>query len=899
METRRAGGTAGDRFHVGMMHSPIGMAVIAADGRFVEVNDALCRMLGRSAEQLLAATWQDLTHPDDLQADVELVGQVLVGERDAYKLRKRYLRPDGGIVHGDLAVVAVRDGNGEVEFFISQIADLTEVVQLQDRYRLIAENVNDVVAMGDNEGIIQWVSESARANSGWEPRDLEGTAFRELVHPDDLQAVGVAQAGLAAGESQQLEVRLRMGNGDYRWMNLRIRPVYDDAGTMIGRVGGWWDQDEHHRAIERISEVDARYRAWLAAELDAHLFLEAVRDREGQIIDFVLIDVNAAALDYMRLPVKELVGRRLLELFPGFADVEAWNWYCQCVDTGEPLVRNAVPLVSQVQLTHRLFNLRGIKVGDGLSLAFRDVTDKALAHERLAESERRYRLLADNSADTVLLASEGIMRWLSPSLEQLLGCTPEEWVEHRFEEFTHPEDVATAQARRAEINAGGSRYTRLRMRHKDGSYHWIDINAGPVAGGGIVASLRAADELVRIEQALAESKAQALALAAKYEVARDEALAASLAKTSFLSRMSHELRTPLNAVLGFAQLLAMDPLSPDQQDAVGHIRAGGRHLLDLINEILDISRIEAGRLSMSIEPILVMEVVAESLDLVRPLAEASGITLRASAPDCDHWVRGDRQRVIQILINLLSNAIKYTPGGGSVTVTCDRTVDESVRIAVTDTGPGISPEKQRLLFHAFERLGAETSGIEGTGVGLTLSLGLAEAMQGTIDVESTVGAGSTFTLVLPASAAERVESRVVRATPVSVATARPVRVLYIEDNLANARLMARICELRDHAVLDVAATGREGLTKAATSRPDLILLDLHLPDMYGEEVVRELRTSDTTDDSRIVIVTADATTAARSAARQLGADGFIAKPIEVSDVLAWLDDPERAGGFGE
>lgn len=880
-----------------MLHSPIGMAVVSRDGRFLEVNDAICQMLSRPAEEMLTATWQDLTHPDDLKADAELVQQVLEGARDAYQLRKRYLTPDGGVVHGDLAVVAVHDAEGQVECFISQVVDLTPMVELQERYRLIAENVNDVVAMGDNDGVIQWVSDSARTTSGWDPRDLEGMAFRDLVHPDDLEAVGLAQSALQNGESRQLEVRLRMASGEYRWMNLRIRPVYDDAGTMIGRVGGWWDQDEHHRAIERIAEADARYRAWLDAELDAHLFLEAVRDGAGQIVDFLLVDVNAAGSEYLRRAPEELLGRRLLDLFPGAADSEVMQLYSRCVDMGEPLVRKAAPMTSQVQLTDRLFDVRGVKVGDGLSVAFRDVTDEARAHEQLAENERRYRLLADNSADTVLLASEGVMRWLSPSLQQLLGYAPREWVGHHFEEFTHPDDVATAQSRRAEINAGASRYTRLRMRHKDGSYRWIDINAGPVQGGGIVASLRAADALVRIEQALADSEAQALAMAAKYEVARDDALAASLAKTSFLSRMSHELRTPLNAVLGFAQLLAMDPLTPDQQDAVAHIRAGGRHLLDLINEILDISRIESGRLSMSIEPVQVVDVVAEALDLVRPLAEATGIAVPDAAPDGDFCIRGDRQRIVQILINLLSNAIKYTPSGGSVTVFCEQTPDELVRIDVADTGPGISPENQALLFHAFERLGAETSGIEGTGVGLTLSLGLAEAMRGTIEVSSHVGAGSTFTLVLPASEPERLESQVSSATSISVATARPVRVLYIEDNLANARLMTRICELRDHAVLEVAATGEEGLTKAAASVPDLILLDLHLPDMYGEEVLRALRTSDTTHASRIVIVTADATTAARSAARELGADGFIAKPIEVADVLAWLDDPERTGGF--
>ncbi len=883
-----------------MLHSPIGMAMVGRDGRFLEVNEALCRMFGREADDLMKTSWQEITHPDDLAADSALVEQVLAGECDSYRMRKRYLRPDGSVVHGELAVVAVRDESGAVDFFMSQIADLTEVVELQERYRLVAENVNDIVSIGDNDGIVRWVSPSVVAALGWDPDEMAGRPFREFVHPDDLPTVVDVQRAVRAAtseHSQKMEVRVLSRSGDYRWMNIRVRPLMDVDGTVIGRVAGWWDIDEQHTALQKVKAAEARYRAALDAEIDAHIFLEAVRGSDG-IEDFTFVDGNAACSAYLGFPLEDLIGRRLLERFPTHRTSGLFELYRDTVESGEPLILENHPLSSEVKEAVRFFDFHGVKVGDGLSVVWRDVTERAVAADRLADSERRLRLMTDNSADTVLLASEGIMRWLSPSLTRLLGYHPDEWVGHRFEEFTHPDDVALAQDRRSEINDGAAKYTRLRMRHKNGEYLWIDINAAPAVNAqgeqeGIVAALRDAGPLVQAEQALAESEAHALALAAKFETARDEALAASLAKTAFLSRMSHELRTPLNAILGFAQLLAMDPLSEDQRESVSQIRTGGRHLLDLINEILDISRIEAGRLSLSIESVQVGDVLMEALDLVRPLALEAGVTLPDKV-DCEHCVAADRQRLIQILINLLGNAVKFNAVGGSVSIMCTEVAGD-VRIAVSDTGQGIAADDQGLLFHAFERLGADEAGIEGSGVGLALSQGLANAMRGRIEVDSEAGRGSTFTVVLPAADEVDLPPVTIAGTPVLIATGRPVRVLYIEDNRANVRLMSRICELRDNAVLTVGTTGRDGLAKAVETVPDLILLDLHLPDMHGEEVLRALRVDERTRDVTVVVVTADATNAARAAALELGADGFLAKPIEVADVLGWIDDPHRGG----
>jgi signal transduction histidine kinase len=228
-----------------------------------------------------------------------------------------------------------------------------------------------------------------------------------------------------------------------------------------------------------------------------------------------------------------------------------------------------------------------------------------------------------------------------------------------------------------------------------------------------------------------------------------EAERANLAKSEFLSRMSHELRTPLNAILGFGQLLEIDDLSPAQLDSVHQILNGGRHLLDLINEVLDISRIEAGRMSLSLAPVPVAQTLLEALELVRPLLDQRGIRL-LTPPEalCDLHVRADRQRLKQILLNLLSNAVKYNRQGGAVTISCEQTQRPGLRIAVSDTGLGIAPGKLERLFTPFERLGADESSEEGTGLGLALAKKLAEAMGGTMGVESTVDVGSTFWLEL-------------------------------------------------------------------------------------------------------------------------------------------------------
>ncbi len=374
--------------------------------------------------------------------------------------------------------------------------------------------------------------------------------------------------------------------------------------------------------------------------------------------------------------------------------------------------------------------------------------------------------------------------------------------------------------------------------------------------------------------------------------ARVEAERANLAKSEFLSRMSHELRTPLNAVLGFAQLLELDSLSSDQRESVTHIGRAGRHLLELINEVLDISRIEAGQMTISAEPIEVASLLDELVALIGPLADERSITIDATRTGCDAHVLADRQRLRQVLVNLLANAVKYNREGGSVTVACAVVASDRLRISVTDTGYGIPSDQLERLFRPFERLGSDPSSVEGTGLGLALSRGLIEAMGGRIGVDSELDRGSTFwfELGLVEGPLETYENgRQDEDLSVGASTGRTYKVLHIEDNLSNLKLVERIIARRPDIELISASQGRLGIDLARQHRLDVILLDLHLPDMPGREILHRLRSYPETRDTPVIVISADATKTQIASLMADGATGYLTKPIDVRAFFELVD----------
>ncbi len=365
-----------------------------------------------------------------------------------------------------------------------------------------------------------------------------------------------------------------------------------------------------------------------------------------------------------------------------------------------------------------------------------------------------------------------------------------------------------------------------------------------------------------------------------------EAMRANQAKSEFLSRMSHELRTPLNAILGFAQLLELDDLKERQGEDVAQILKAGRHLLGLIDEVLDIARIEAGELRFSLEPVAALELIEESIALVAPLARRRAIRIETDPGEGESaWVLADRQRLKQALLNLLSNAIKYNRERGHVRVSLQPRSDQRVAILVTDTGPGISPQYRERLFKPFERLGAEAGSIEGTGLGLALCKRLVEAMHGTLEASSKPGHGTTMSIELPRTdrreASERGEGQAPRRPELTGRT-----LLYIEDNLANLNLVESALDRFAEVRLLPAMQGKLGLELAREHHPDLVLLDLHLPDMAGREVLLRLKAEPKLRDIPVIVVSADATERQQELLLASGAAAYLTKPLDIRQFVA-------------
>jgi PAS domain S-box-containing protein len=515
--------------------------------------------------------------------------------------------------------------------------------------------------------------------------------------------------------------------------------------------------------------------------------------------------------------------------------------------------------------------------------AGRDITSQVGAQMELASSLETKRAILDAVVDSIITVDERFLVLdVSPGTERIYGISHEERRGKNSLTFVVPEDrdrVATELRRLFQGEDGAITNYRFRALHAGGKLLNIETR-----GRLIRDDCGLEPRAVLVSRDVTENVAAEAALNEAKEVAER----ANAAKSEFMSRMSHELRTPLNSVLGFAQILEMELTSPDAIEMVGFIHKSGKYLLELINEVLDISRIESGHISVLIEPIVLKDLEKECVELVTPRAKELGITITSRASG-DFHVLGDQQRLKQVFLNLLTNAIKYNRTNGTVTISCE-SVDGKIRLSVSDTGPGISSDLRERLFTPFDRLDAETTGVEGTGLGLALSKGLIEAIGGTLGVESQVGSGTTFWVELPS--AECPTSLIERNEPtlaLEVANSSKATVLYIEDDVANVQLVERLLLQRPNVHLVTSLLGAQGVKLAQQYQPDLILLDVHLTDIHGYEVLERLQSDARTIDIPVVVLSADATARQQRRFRNAGVDDYLSKPLDLQQLLDLID----------
>jgi len=520
--------------------------------------------------------------------------------------------------------------------------------------------------------------------------------------------------------------------------------------------------------------------------------------------------------------------------------------------------------------------------------------EQKLLDQRLRDQQFYTRSLIESSFDALMTTdSAGIISDVNKQMEALTGCSRDELIGSPFKSYFTDPERAEAGMKRVLASGRVTEY-ELTARARDGKETVVSYNATTIHDRdrkvqGVFASARDVTDRRRIEVTMQESNLG-------FERATAAAEKANRAKSDFLSSMSHELRSPLNAILGFAQLINSDSPPPTvlQQASIDQILHAGWYLLDLINEVLDLAQVESGRLALSVEPVLLCEIMNECQAMIEPQAQKRSVMMTFPHFDAPCFVEADRTRLKQVLINLLSNAIKYGRTGGTVAVdyaVCDA---ETVRISVRDNGNGLSPEKQAQLFQPFNRLGQERTTVQGTGIGLVMSKRLVELMGGTIGVDSWMGEGSVFWFEL--NLAGDGQAQETPPVPMAAASATPVSgaknartILYVEDNPANLKLVERLMERRVDIRLLSAMDGSMGVQLARAHQPDVILMDINLPGISGIEALRILRDDPATAGIPVVALSANAMPRDVEKGLEAGFFRYLTKPIQLNQLMEALD----------
>jgi len=753
----------------------------------------------------------------------------------------------------------------------------------------IVRSSHDAVIAKTTDGIVTAWNDGAAAIYGYPPEAIHGKNIDLTFPPETREYERDRHARVAAGEalSGYRCVRLRM-DGRRVEVVMSMLPVRDHTGMITGVASISRLPSEHERASER-------FAALLEAAPDAMICVDTsgvIRLANARVSSLFGYDRDAL----LGRPVEVLVPGALREHHIGhrdgfFAAPTARPMGSGLLLTAQRRDGSTFPAEVSLSATEATADSEPLVIA-----AVRDVSEKRAIEASLRESEIRLRQLAENvGAVFILLQVEPrVLLYISPQFESLTGYSPQEMFDdpgYILSSLVHPDDreQVLEQLERSFTHLESTR-SEHRMVCRDGSIRWVRAVYRPVPP--------VANQPARLAGTI-EDVTERVVATRRLADAEAEARAANEAKNEFLSRMSHELRTPLNAVLGFAQLLELELVDTRQVESVHHILHAGRHLLALINDVLDIARIEAGEMSISLEPVSVRSMVYEVCRLMEPIASNLNVSLRLEGDGQECFALADSQRLRQILLNLVTNAIKYNHPGGQVWLSWSWD-DRHVSVEVGDDGPGIASHLQSRLFTPFDRLGAEATSVEGTGVGLAVTRGLAELMDSRVNCFSELGRGSVFTVTLPKamsptpSAASGTQRPADRISPLPDGART---LLYIEDNIANVKLLEAVLTLRTEWNLVHAALGGLGVELARVHEPDLVLLDLHLPDGPGLDVLLTLRSDPATAHVPIVVLSADASPSHVRSLLEAGAERYLTKPLDLDEVLRVLDKVADAGNI--
>ena len=874
--------------------------LIIQDGVFVDCNLASEKLYGGERADLIGK------HPAEISPERQLNGETSV--ELAARLIERVLR-EGRVnfewIHlkksGEtfLAKINLVLGiyNGR-EAIIVDWQDITEERKNENSVRHLSQIVDQSpvsILSTDVSGNIEYVNESLLKSTGYTREEVMGRnprIWKSDATPDDR--FKELWSTILAGDTWKGEFLNVRKDGSQFYESSTVFPIFDLNGQISSLVGIQEDISERKK-------VESELRLFRTI-FDSAVNGRLIADLEGNILYG-----NAFYSEMHDCEPSELIGHNYKE-FVSETSLAKYKLMLSKLSLGQMIYSTEIEhkrkdgstfptLVTIGQLEDERGSLKY------LSITVIDISDRKQieneiielnynleekVRERTKELEtaiERLETFFNQSLDMLCVADqEGKFIKLSRAFESVLHYSRAELEGENYLEFVHPDDIEDTLSAMQSLQSQStvSQFVN-RYRTKEGDYRYIEWYSSPV-GEYVYAVARDVTDRMEREQELIN--------------ARRVAEEANASKSLFLSRMSHELRTPMNSILGFAQLLEMGELNEMQETSVRHILHSGKHLLGLINEVLDIARIETGKMTLSIESVNLTDTIQKTCLSLEPQAEKRKVSIKVNRSlDKPLYVKADQQRVVQILTNIINNAIKYNKEGGSVFIEHEETVDAAgddvVRVSIKDTGIGINEKDISKLFTPFERIGAENTDVEGTGLGLAVVKELIHVLDGHVGVNSQLGEGTTFWFELPKCTSEILDHtpEEIIGTEHTIANERTASILYVEDNAMNISLVEDIFKLsRPMYELFTTVYGGEAVELAIKHHPKLILLDLDLPDIHGSEVIVQLRENELTKEIPVIVVSADATKNQVSKLMSLGADKYLIKPFDIKEFLDTIDE---------
>lgn len=896
------------------------LCIASTSGQFIKVNRAWEHILGYSSAELEHRLFLDFIHPDDLPKTLEAMGELsqqhqIINFINRYKTKDGSYRfiewrsaPSGELIYAAARDITERKRKEDFELELLQLSTQLTGIKSSEIKRGIQLSLERIGRYtGSDRTFIfelnpaeetftntyEWNRDESRiylstiktSPVSMFPKWWEELRKGQFIHISNIEELPDSWQSekdniRPYGDQSILAIPMFSENqliGYVGLASISERKIFSSEEINLLTIwGGMLTSLINNFHTESLLELTRKNYETFFNTLDDFLW---VLDKEGMIIHF-----NDTAYKRLEYSLEELKGESVLKVHPVERREEARAVLDQLLAGSSQLF--SIPLMSKsgklIPVETRAMS--GFWNGQPVIFeASKDISQIKLSEEKFATA------FHSNSAMMAISRFDnGAYVDVNKAFTEVLGYSREELIGKSNKELALFPDLNIRLSIINDLeNNIPVRKIEVPFRTKSGQIKIGLLSADTIMIGETKC-------LISVTIDISERKE----MEEQLKHAQEEANKASVAKSEFLSRMSHELRTPMNSILGFAQLLEMGELNGGQQKGVKHILNSGKHLLELINEVLEISRIEAGKLSLSPEPIQISNVIHEMMEIVWPLARDRKLTLDLiGSPVNQFYVLADRQRLKQVLLNLINNAIKYNKIGGSIKVSTSLITGNTndvvnIRISVTDTGIGIHPESLPHLFNPFERIGADKSNTEGTGLGLAVAKKLVEAMGGTVGVESIYNEGSTFWIELP-----QAENQLKQLDKLENFNElenglgnKSGTILYIEDNLPNIELIEQILFAHCKNIKLISnMNGKEAVRMAKEYNPDMILLDLNLPDIHGSEVLVQLRSDQNTSAIPVIVISADATPQQLEKLMKRGANDYLTKPLDVRILLKLIN----------